>query len=77
MPLTDTDPTLIRLWSMSWTHTGLRDQRVTAETGLSPTRAAQRLVHLLDDPEARAAFPVEMNRLDRIRSQFQRSRRAG
>lgn len=77
MPLPDSDRELLRLWAMSWHATGIRDQRVLEATGLTRYRAAQRVVQLLDDPEAEREWPVEVHRLQRIRARFSRSRRVG
>lgn len=68
------DDALLRLWGQSWTYTGRRDQAVTEETGLTPTRAAQRVNALLDDRDALEAHPAIVNRLRRIRDQQRRSR---
>jgi hypothetical protein len=76
MPLPDTDRELIRLWSLSWTYPGIRDQRIFDATGLHPTQAAQRLNRLLDTREAIEALPVEVRRLQRIREGRKRSRSA-
>ena len=58
MPLPDADRELIRLWSLAWRHTGIRDQKVFEATGLHHTQAAQRLNRLIDTRDALEAMPV-------------------
>jgi hypothetical protein len=64
--MSPSDPELIRLYAQGWTYTAIRDQRILEATGLHPTQAAQRVRALLRDPEAEAAYPVEIHRLRRI-----------
>lgn len=70
--ITESDHELIKIWSQAWRYPGMRNAKVMEVTGLSVTRAAQRLNELIDMPEALAAHPVEVNRLQRIRRKYQR-----
>lgn len=70
--MTEADHELIKIWAQAWRYPGMRNAKVMEVTGLSVTRAAQRLNELIDMPEALAAHPVEVNRLQRIRRKYQR-----
>ena len=47
-----------------------------AELGMTPTRLAQTVNRLIDDPAVHARFPVEVARLRRLRDQGRRRRSA-
>lgn len=70
--ITEADHELIKIWAQAWRYPGMRNAKVMEVTGLSVTRAAQRLNELIDMPEALAAHPMEVNRLQRIRRKYQR-----
>ena len=61
--MTDEDRTIIRAATLP------RRARTiaAAELGISTAALAQRALHLLADPEAEAAMPVEVHRLQRLR----------
>lgn len=73
--LTDTDRTLLAIEARTYTHRGAHEQALYEETGLSPTRAYQRLNQLLDVPAAWEHAPTTMGRLHRQRADRARSRR--
>jgi hypothetical protein len=50
-----------------WRSPGAKAEAIIVQLGLTPTRYAQLLNRLLDDPEALAADPVTVNRLRRLR----------
>lgn len=52
----------------------VRRRAVAAELGLSSPAFHQRLLHLLNDPEAVAMFPAVVNRQKRLRERRQRGR---
>lgn len=54
---------------------GAKAERVLAEVGLSPTRYAQILNRLIDDPASLEVDPVTVNRLRRLREARLASRR--
>lgn len=71
--LTDTDRKLLEIEARTWTMRGAHEQAIYEETGLSPTRAYQRLNQLLEMPAAWEHAPVTLGRLARLRAS--RSRR--
>jgi hypothetical protein len=74
--LTDHERAILRFAARTWRYPGARDEAIIEEFGISPTRWAQQLNALLDDPAALAADPVLVNRLRRVRSQRHRARAA-
>jgi hypothetical protein len=56
-----------------WRYAGAKEDAVLAELGLSPTRYTQVLVQVLGEPEAAAAEPLVVRRLQRLAD----ARRAG
>ncbi len=56
---------------------GRLEQAVTERTGLSPTRAWQRVNVLLDDEDAWAAYPIAMGVLRSRRDRGSRQQRQG
>jgi hypothetical protein len=62
----DIDRVILDIEKRHYRRAGMKANAITEETGLSPTRYAQRLVRLLADPEALAADPVLIHRLQRI-----------
>jgi hypothetical protein len=60
-----------------WRYPGAKAETISSKLGLTPTRYAQILNRLLDDPEALAAEPVLINRLRRHRAAKLRARSAG
>lgn len=66
--LTDTDRMLLAIEECTWTMRGAHEQAIYEETGLSPTRAYQRLNQLLAVPAAWEHAPVTLARLERRRS---------
>lgn len=60
-----------------WLHAGAREEAITVELGLTPTRHAQLLNALIDSPAAYLHDPVLVKRLRRLRDTRRQARRAG
>lgn len=75
MDLTDTDRKLLVIFGQPWAYSGLKESAVRESTGLSMTRATQRVNALIDTEAALAEFPATTNRLRRQREARQLSRR--
>ena len=76
MALTDTDRALIKAAVQPYRHDGGESLALEEITGLSTTRAYQRLSQLLDDPVAWAAEPAALSVLERRRDRNVRHRGA-
>lgn len=77
--LTPEDRIVLDIASRFYRWPASREAAMRVELGLSPTRYAQRLNGLIDDPEALGYAPVVVNRLRRQRATALRARslRAG
>lgn len=51
-----------------WRHPAAKENSIRGQFGLAPTRYYQRLNTLVDRPEAEAARPVVVRRLQRLRA---------
>ena len=51
-----------------WRHPAVKENSIRGQFGLAPTRYYQRLNSLVDRPEAEAARPVVVRRLQRLRA---------
>jgi hypothetical protein len=65
--LTADDLAVLDLEDRWWRHPGAKETAIREELGTTPVRYYQRLVALLDRPEALAARPVLVSRLRRLR----------
>lgn len=65
--LTDADRAALDLESCTWVHHVARDEAIRTRLGVSPTRHYQRIVRLIDDPDAIAYAPVTVSRLRAVR----------
>lgn len=64
--MNDDDEALLA-FEEDWTGTqATKDEAIFLALGLSPARYQQRILTLLDDPEAEAAFPQLIHRLRRL-----------
>lgn len=75
-PLTETELAMLAFERIRWNFAGMREQAIRDQFGISATRYTQRLLALIDRPEALTADPVTVKRLRRVRDQ-RRTRRAG
>ena len=66
--MTDRDLELLDFQSGWWRHGGAKEAAIAERFGLTPTRFHQRLNTLADDPEALAARPAVVRRLQRLRA---------
>lgn len=66
--LTDRDVAVLAHEARAWHFIGAKESAARNELGLSPTRYAQVLNRLLDDPEAYAGYPMLVKRLRRLRA---------
>ena len=71
--LTDLHHAVLDIESRTWRYQGAKEAQAYRELGLSPTRYAQVLGWLLDQPAAEAEYPQLVRRLRRLRE----VRRAG
>lgn len=76
MELTDTDRALIKAAATPYRERGAEEAALVAITGLSPTRAYQRLNQLLTDPVAWAGEPMALSVLERRRDRRAKLRSA-
>lgn len=72
--LTVRDHMSLRLAAASYKFPGARETDVRDQLGMSATIFYRHVNRLLDDPEALAAYPVEVNRLRRLRDARRRLR---
>lgn len=63
----DDDLALLRFEKLRWNHQGAKAEEVRRRFGLSLTQYLQRVHALCDRPEALAAEPVLVNRINRRR----------
>lgn len=66
----------LRLAAAPYKYPGARETDVREQLGMSAVIFFRHVDRLLDDPEALAAMPVEVNRLRRIRDRRRRARAA-
>lgn len=67
MSLTVRDHMTLRFEDQHWKYPGARETAIRDLFGETPTRYAQRLNALLDRPDALAAYPTTVRRLQRLR----------
>ena len=65
--LSDTDLAVLRFAARAPRSVGSREDAVRSELGMQPIRYYQRLNRLLDSPDALAAEPQLVRRLQRLR----------
>ena len=65
--LSDTDLSVLRFAARAPRSIGAREDAVRSELGMQPIRYYQRLNRLLDSPDALAAEPQLVRRLQRLR----------
>ena len=65
--LSDTDLAVLRFAARAPRSVGAREDAVRSELGMQPIRYYQRLNRLLDSPDALAAEPQLVRRLQRLR----------
>lgn len=65
--LSDRDLAMLELERSWWKHPGAKDATIRERLGLSPTEYYAALNRLIDLPEARAADPLVVKRLLRLR----------
>lgn len=77
--LTDTDHEILAFERQWWKYPGAKETAVREQFGMTPTRYYQRLDALIDHPDALAAEPLVVRRLQRLRTQRAalRTRRSG
>jgi hypothetical protein len=73
--LSDLDLAVLAMERRTFRFLGSKDEAVTVELGMTPTRYYQYLRALIDRPEALEVEPVLVNRLRRLR-QSRRQQRA-
>lgn len=76
MSLSERDTAILAVEARTWLRPGAKEQHVLERLGLSSTRYAQILNHLLDDPAALEHDPQTVWRLRRLRETRVRRRRA-
>lgn len=64
--MTEQEAAILAFEARWWRYAGHKEQAISDELGLRPTRYYQLLVRLLDNPAALAADPVLINRLRRL-----------
>lgn len=74
--LTDDDLEMLDLERQWWKHAGAKDSLIRERFDISPTAYYSRLNQLLDRPEALAADPMTVRRLQRLREQRRQQRSA-
>jgi hypothetical protein len=72
--LTETERALLEFEKQRWQHSGAKETAIRDLFGLTATAYHQRLLTIIDRPEALAHDPVLVNRLRRLREQ-RRARR--
>lgn len=73
--LTDIEQQVLEFERRFWKHQGAKEQAITDELGMTPTRYYQRLRDLIHRPEAQQHDPQTVNRLLRLEQQ-RRARRS-
>lgn len=75
--LTDTEHDLLAFERLHWKYAGAKEAAIRERFGVSSTRYYQQLNALIDRPEALAAEPLLVRRLQRLRAAraAQRTRR--
>jgi hypothetical protein len=63
----DTDLALLDFEGTFWRHRGAKAEAIRERFGLSETAYWQRVLHLAGQPEALAARPTVVNRINRLR----------
>jgi hypothetical protein len=66
--LSDRDRQVLRFEQRTWRYQAAKDEAIRAEFGLSPARYYQLLNALIESPAARAAEPMLVGRLSRLRA---------
>jgi hypothetical protein len=66
--LTEDELALLDFEDQWWRHPAAKENNIRGQFGLAPTRYYQRLNRLVDRPEAEAARPVVVRRLQRLRA---------
>ena len=76
--MTETDRAILDFEAAAswWKYAGAKEQAIRERFDLSPTRYYQRLVRLLDDPEAEAYDAMTVRRLRRLSAARQSARGA-
>lgn len=74
--LSDEERAMLELERSWWKHPGAKDARIRERFDLSPTLYYARLNQLIDRPEAMAADPLLVRRLQRLREQRRAHRAA-
>lgn len=74
--LSDLELRILAFEVRRWLHAGAREEAITVELGMTPTRYAQLLNALIDRPEAYLHDPMLVKRLRRLR-QTRRASRTG
>lgn len=72
--LTDREHMMLELEGSWWKYAGAKDSHVRERFGVSPVRYYQELNALIDRPEAMAAHPMIVRRLQRLRQARRRQR---
>lgn len=65
--MTDEDREILALERRWYARPGAKETAILAELGMSPVRYYQRLLSIVEDPEALAAEPVLVHRLRRLK----------
>jgi hypothetical protein len=71
--LTDVERAMLDFTKTQWRYKGQQDEAIRERFGITPTRFWQRMLTLVDRPEALAYDPVIVHRLQRL---FSRRRSA-
>jgi hypothetical protein len=74
--LTDDELAMLDLEAGWWKHAGAKDTHIRERFDISPTVYYARLNRLIDRPEALAADPMTVRRLQRLREQRRQQRSA-
>jgi hypothetical protein len=69
--LTDVERAMLEFTKTPWRYKGQQEEAIREQFGISPTRFWQRIVALVDRPEALAYDPVNVHRLQRLFSRSQ------
>lgn len=72
--MTDDEHTAIRLAAATYAHPAVRETHALEQLGMTPTRFWQYVHGLIERPDALAAYPVEVRRLQRLRDARRRQR---
>ena len=76
-PLTRAQMEILEFERATWRYGGARDAAILERFGHSPTRHAQIVNHLIDQPAAHAYDPALVRRLLALRANHKTSRRRG